>query len=193
MKHLLCYLALIAGCGSLDATKHYTAHPTQIQQQVKSIPVAIDISFSPQEQAHLIAAVDEWNSALNGQMRLTIYTIQFDMEENTISYIYNSGGMMLLKVSSVGNVMYHMEPNTVAMASHIGTGHEIYFLKEKIENRLYRVALHEIAHILGAYHTQSGLMQHAYDAQAYSCIDYDTVQQVATYHDLDVNKMNWCQ
>lgn len=180
----------------LPTPKHYTSHLNVAEAQATApiIPVAIDIGFSPQEQVFLKSAIQEWNHALNGQLQLSIYTDRFNMEDSTIAYIYNAKGFMMLKVSSLGTVMYHLDNDTVAITSHIGTAHEIYFLKEKVGlQRMRQVALHEIGHALGAYHTQQGLMKHEYDAISYDCIDRATVAQVAEYQNLDISKMNWCQ
>lgn len=90
--------------------------------------------------------------------------------------------------------MHHMEEGTVAISSHIGTGHEIYFLEEKVGiDRIRQVALHEIGHILGAHHTDGGLMIHQYNKYSYDCVDQNTATQVAAYRGLNINKMNWCQ
>jgi len=195
MKHLLA-LALSLTVMSCEATvaPHYTAHTVVIPQASRIIPVAIDIQFSPAEQRQLEQALQEWNKSFNGQMQFSVYTNHFNMEDSTISYIYNAGGLMLLSVSKLGNVMMNLDDGTVAITSHVGTGHEIYFLKEKVGlDRMKKVALHELGHALGAYHTPTGLMQHVYNAEAYSCIDYTTVQQVAQYQHLNAETMNWCQ
>lgn len=203
IKNKVCFalLGLVIGCATISQP-HYTAHPLSQQTPVRIVPVAIDIQFSPTQQQELKSAIKEWNYALNGQIRLDIYTDRFDMEEKTISYIYNAKGVMLLSVSHLGNVMLHLDTNNIAITSHIGTGHEIYFIKEKMENHSVRkVALHEIGHFLGAYHHQSGLMQLEYNEEAYSCIDYETLLQVVSYNEsareeplyLNINQMNWCQ
>lgn len=185
-------LGMVMGCGSIPQP-HYTTHASTQQKPSRTIPVAIDIQFPLAQQRELIAAINEWNVALNGQMVLTVYTDRFNMEDKSISYIYNSKGVMLLSVSHLGNPMLHLDVNTIAITSHIGTGHEIYFLKEKMENHSVRkVALHEIGHFLGAHH-KAGLMQLEYNEENYNCIDYDAVSQVANYNELNINQMNWCQ
>lgn len=191
----LCIVALSAlmGCTSIPQP-HYTTHTPSQQISTRIIPVAIDIRFSVDQQKELKKAIDEWNVVLNNQMRLDVYTDRFDMEDRTISYIYNAKGVMLLSVSHLGNPMLHLDVNTIAITSHIGTGHEIYFLKEKMENHSIRkVALHEIGHFLGSYHRHTGLMQLEYNEEAYSCVDYDAAVQVANYNELNINQMNWCQ
>ena len=201
MKHLLSTLAALSLLACEATTvPHYTLHaPVATPQPSRVIPVAIDKQFSPAEEREIEAALQEWNYAFNGQLRFTIYTKAFEMQDSTISYIYNSKGLMLLSVSKLGNVMMNLDDGTVAITSHVGTGHEIYFLKEKVGvERMKKVALHELGHALGAFHSETGLMQHVYNAQAYTCIDYQTALQVATYqttqgYPMDVASMNWCQ
>lgn len=126
MKHLLSTLAALSLLACEATTvPHYTLHaPVATPQPSRVIPVAIDKQFSPAEEREIEAALQEWNYAFNGQLRFTIYTKAFEMQDSTISYIYNSKGLMLLSVSKLGNVMMNLDDGTVAITSHVGTGHE---------------------------------------------------------------------
>lgn len=190
------FASLILNCGG-DPSFTYTSHTPYSSAPKRVIPIAIDVSFSQAEQKELTTAINAWNAALNGKIKLAIYSTTFDMEEATLSYIYNANGWFLLKVSRFGNVMWNVDTDgkTIAMTDHIGSeGHIIYFLKERATvDRLKNIALHELAHLLGAQHTSSGLMHHEYDTLQFACIDKGTAQQIANYNGLDVNGMNWCE
>jgi predicted Zn-dependent protease len=178
----------------MDTPITYVRHPASSAAPKRVIPVAIDINFSPEQKQQLQAAISEWNYSLNGQMRLDIYVDHFNMETDTISYIYNARGFMILLVSRYGSVMFNLSDENRAISTGVGNGHEIYFLKEKVAlDRIKPVAMHEIGHILGAYHRPTGLMRHEDDPVAHSCIDYETIKQVAEYNGLDAETMNWCQ
>lgn len=185
-------VGLVMNCAAYSPT--FVIHPPTQEQPKRIIPVAIDKNFTPQEKQELELALNDWNFALNGQMLLKIYTDKFDMEDSTISYIYNANGVMLLKVSKVGTVMFNLDENTIAITSHIGTGHEIFFIKEKANvERLRYVCDHELGHLLGASHSNIGLMQLEYNRFEYGCIDYNAVSQVAEYNNLNSEHMNWCK
>lgn len=177
---------------SCAPTISYTTHPPSHTCR-RIIPVAIDNNFSQNEKDQLFLAINDWNESLNRQMRLTLYTDRFNMEDSTISYILNANGIMLMDVPKLGSVMQNLDDNLIAITDHIGNGHKIWFVKEKAtSDRIRYIALHEIAHILGASHTNSGLMKREYDRLSYSCIDWGTISQVAEFNHLDAYNMNWC-
>jgi predicted Zn-dependent protease len=171
----------------------FVINPPTTEEPKRVVPVAIDVSFTQAEKQELYKAIEDWNFALNGQMTLKVYTQNFDMEDTTIEYIYNANGVMLLKVSKVGSPMLSIDENTLAITSHIGVGHEIYFIKDRANvERLRLIADHEIAHVLGAHHSNNGLMQPEFNRYQYSCIDYNAISQVAEYQHLNIERMNWC-
>src|ERR1700729_1851866 len=124
MKHILYTLPLLIGC-SMISPKHYTIHTdVVVSEHIRQLPVALDIGFSTTERETLHQAINEWNRVLNGQMKLVIYSDRFNMEDSTLSYILNSNGFLILKVSKIGSVMYNLNDDTIAISDHIG-GHII--------------------------------------------------------------------
>jgi len=75
--------------------------------------------------------------------------------------------------------------NALACADMVG-GSEIWVMRYRIESqfRLRGVILHEIAHIMGAYHSKSrkGLMNPNYSDFGYSFIDQETISEIARYN-----------
>lgn len=162
-----------------------------LEQPKRIIPIAIDKNFTQEEQSELWSAIYDWNIALNGQMKLEIHTTVFDMEDSTISYIYNADGILMLKVSKTGSVMQHFDSSTIAVASQ--NQHSIFFIKERLRPMFLKgAAEHEIAHMIGSKHSNHGLMKPEYDGSI-QCIDKETAIQVADYNGLVLERMNWCE
>lgn len=187
-------LAICLVCMGCDLPITYTTHLATSQHPKRIVPLAVDVNFTPEEHQQLQLALDTWNMALNNEMRLDVVDDHFNMDVSEIQDIYKSNGVMLLKVSALGPVMKNADVGAVAQTSHIGVdGHEIYFIQEKTQYRLFEVALHEIGHSLGAYHRSTGLMKTTFDPMSYRCIDYQTIEQVADYNHLNLEAMNWCK
>ena len=188
MKHLLLALCLTA----CTVEPKFVIHPPTSYSPKRVIPVAIDTTFTEQEKEQLLLSLTDWNLALNNEMVLKVYTDHFDMAQSDIDYIYSTNGFMMLKIDALGPVARNLAPNIVAMTENIG-GHIIYFIAEKIRIPQVRYrAGHEIAHILGAEHTNYGFMKREYDPLSYACIDFNTISQVARFNGLDVQRLNWC-
>lgn len=187
------FLVVLMACGAPTFT--YTTHVSYQVSPARYIPIAIDNAFTHEEVGKLKEAIEEWNRSLNGQMVLSVYTTDFNMQDNILYYITNARGILMLKVSRYGSVMFNLENENVAITSGIGMdAREIYFLREKTHiETIKSVALHELGHALGATHRSFGLMKHENDPAAHSCIDWETVKQVAEYNHLNPNTMNWCQ
>lgn len=190
MSKLILSFCFILGC-NLGEPK-FTNHMQYSHSPLRTIPVAIDKNFSPLEKDQLLLSLIDWNVSLNGQIKLLPYSFEFDMSKSDIDYIYAANGFLLLKVSALGPVAKNLESDISAMTDGIG-GHIAYFIAEKINlDQLRYKADHELAHLLGAVHTNYGLMRREYGNYSYICIDYNAIKQVANYNKLDINQMNWC-
>lgn len=174
---------------------HYTTHPSTAQIPLRVVPLALDIRFPLDQRQELHKAIDEWNVALNSEMRLDIYTDAFDMADDEIKFIYDHQGAMLLSVPKSASPVKHLRDDLRAAAYGIGIDcNTIYFIQEKITAaRMHNVALHELGHLLGAEHTHSGLMLLQDDPVQHQCIDFSAIEQVATYNHLNLQALNWCE
>ena len=73
-------------------------------------------------------------------------------------------------------------------------GYKIYLVRDRDGNDdIKYLMLHEIGHLLGASHTETGLMSPMMDKQQFACIDYSTIVQVSLYQHLPVDDLNYCQ
>lgn len=76
------------------------------------------------------------------------------------------------------------DKRALACANHIG-GNQILVMRNRIESqfKLRGVVLHELGHILGARHTESGkgLMTLEYSGYRFQFIDQETINQIIKY------------
>lgn len=186
---------LLMGCNEAMFPPHYTTHPSISQVPLRIVPLALDIRFSHEEHQQLHKAIDEWNMALNNEMRLDVYTDAFDMADEDIKFIYDHHGAMLLSVPKSASPVKFLNSDVRAAAYGIGLDcNTIYFIQEKVDAaRIHNIALHELGHLLGAEHTHYGLMLFRDDPVQHQCIDYSAIEQVATYNHLNIQALNWCE
>jgi predicted Zn-dependent protease len=151
----------------------------------------VDRNFPKTQQQEILKAINEWNVALNGQMVLQVVDLDFDMEVDKITRVMNENGIMILSVPSYGAVMRLIDDGSLAGKTDRIGGNVVYILNDRVNEKTINViALHEIGHLLGAEHSGQGLMRSSYHPNL--CIDKETIEQVARFNGIDVNKMNYC-
>jgi len=116
------------------------------------------------------------------------------MEPNKIEKCLSENGLMILKVPSYGNVMRYVDDGSIgAKADGIG-GHVVYLLSDRITDKsVFAFALHEVGHVLGSEHTETGLMHPKYSPNKNYCVDRLAIQNIATFYGLDVKGLNYCE
>jgi len=183
------FLMLMMSCSL--STPTWIIH-TPPQKTIKYIPIVVDEVFSSKEQHEIQIAVEEWNVALNGNIKLEVVNWTFDMEPDLLSKMMKIG-IVILSVSPDGSVMRSVDDgNLGAKVDEIG-GHVIYLLKGRATlPRIKLVTEHELGHVLGAEHQEGTLMDPVYKRVS-SCIDHETIKQIAKYNNLNPDTMNWCQ
>lgn len=173
-----------------DATGH----------SVKIAPIYLDEKWNDVEVAAIEVAINDWNIALNGQIKLVI-------ENNHYKIGSSDPGLMIIKVSEKDIIS--RQPDVIIALGWFDRsgGRRIYMVRDRpifrgndIETPwnmidVSAVARHEISHSLGAPHIQhsGGLMEPGYDLEQYKCIDYTAVAAVAKYQHLSLEKMKWCK
>lgn len=154
----------------------------------------IDKDFTPVELKEIIRAVNEWNRALNKEMTLNVVDISFDMEPSKIEECLKENGIMILKVPSYGTVMHLVDDGTIGAKTDSIGGHVIYLLSDRITDKsVFAFTLHEIGHVLGAEHTEAGLMHPRYSPSKNYCVDKEAINQVASFNGLDAKRLNYCE
>lgn len=154
----------------------------------------VDRTFTKHEQKEILKAINEWNVALNGQLVLQVVDLDFDMEPDKIEQAFRENGILILSVPSYGSVMRFVDDGNLAgKVDGIG-GHTVYLLNDRItKNNAFAVALHEIGHVLGSEHTETGLMHPRYSPSRTYCVDKLAIQNVAAFYGLDVKRLNYCE
>jgi hypothetical protein len=151
----------------------YTSAPVPAEPG-RVVPVHIDRTFSIYERAKILRAVNEWNVALNGQVRLEVWIVA---KIDSRSPITASSAM------------------SRALAVTVGTRRAIvYVVADRLGSRdLGAIMMHEFGHAFGVGHDSGSQLMHPYyvgDKQR--CIDKGAVRAVAAAQNLDLSQLNWC-
>lgn len=186
--------SVVGGC-TFPYPYHYTRlAPTPVVNQLQ-YPVYIDKNFGSADQLSIANAVDQWNYALNGHLKLVIVDHTFDMQDDRLRAAIKRDAFLILRINSSNPLIPTVEPQHWALGFTPSLGnHWVYLVRDRLENEdVEFITMHEIGHALGAGHTSSGLMYKEYSPDTYRCIDFLAVQQVARYQHWDVATLNYCQ
>lgn len=158
-----------------------------------AIPVYIDKTFGNQDRLLIDDAINSWNYALNGYIKLEVQTPYFDMDPNIIH-----GGIVISKVNS-SNSFVPLSPDegiVLGWTDHV-SGHYIYLIEDRLQESDYifrETVRHELGHSLGSGHIKDhpSLMNPSISPYA-QCIDYYSMQQVATHYGIEISRLNYCE
>ena len=174
----------------------YTSHPTHVSAQTHVIQLFVDRDFAPAERQRIVAALRQWNYALNDYVRFEAHLLPEDPSSADIQRARQNGGWVVARVDSRHPIAQRGE-GTHALAVTVGSsrgGGFVYVISDRIGGRdLTGVVMHEFGHVLGAGHDQAGLMAPVYNAAGARCIDYDAVAMVAQAQHLPARDLNWCE
>ncbi len=186
---------ILIGCGiSGPLPYHYIKGVEATNVATKVVPIYIDTQFGEADKLAIDDAVNQWNYALNGYIKLEVASTHFDMEPDIISQVLIKGnGWLFLRIDSQNSIVHDpTEGKVLAFVNEIG-GNRIYFVRDRFSNEAVKgIALHEIGHLLGAQHDNVYLMKPHYNWYDYRCVDQHTIEEVATYQHLDIKKLNYC-
>lgn len=195
--------AIIAGCAGVTLNPalpklglyHYTHVPYHEGTPVREIPIWIDKNFGEADKVEIDKAVDSWNYAMNGYVKLKVVDTHFDMEVDKIVTQVNAGGWLFLKIDSKNKLVPPQSDKgfwTIGFCEQIG-GHHMYLVRDRLTNDdIYGVTLHEIGHLMGSGHVGQRLMYPHYSRARFQCIDYDTMVKVSGFFDLELDNLNYC-
>lgn len=195
------FLLLLVLC-SLFSCQPSTAFTYTIQDQsghsVKIVPIYLDAKWNADEIDAIKVAINDWNIALNGEMRIEMMDEHYAIGET-------DPGLMIIKVSQKDKVA--RKPDVLIALGWFdrGGGRRIYMVKDRpifrgkdIEtpweiSDVSAVARHELGHALGSSHLEGyGLMAPGFDRDEYQCIDKEAVEAVAKYQHISSEKMKFC-
>lgn len=176
----------------IGSSYHYLKQDrVMVESEVKR--VYIDERFSVSERGLIEVGIERWNEVLNGYMRMDIESTPFNMEVEVVSRAWNGECYLVLRLDKGSNMIENEYGKmTLGYANKIG-GSYLYLIPElMIEGEMELVIMHEVGHLLGARHKETGLMVSNYSGVSGLCIDEETVKQVGEYNGWLWGKMNYC-
>lgn len=189
-----CATTLNPGLPKLGAY-HYTHVPVHEGEPVRTIPIWIDENFGEADKVEIDKAVDAWNFAMNGYVKLKVVDTHFNMEIDKIVTQVNQGGWLFMKIHSSSKLVpSHNDKGfwTIGFCERIG-GHHMYLVRDRLGNDdVFGVTLHEIGHLMGSGHVGHRLMYPHYSRARFQCIDYETMKKVSKFFNLNMRDLNYC-
>lgn len=188
IQSLFMILFILLGCGE---GFHYKVSSGEQHRVLREVSIYVDIQMI--SDADLVKkAVDDWNFALNGYVKLNIVDWKFDMSPEVIKRAYSQDSWLILSINSSSYLIPNNSKKVLAWVNEIG-GKRMYVISDRVSTKdLDGILRHEIGHLMGAKHDKVYLMKPYYDWSDYKCVDYYTMSQVADNIGLDVSKFNYC-
>ena len=171
----------------------YTSTPVQTEPS-RIVPVHIDRKFTIYERAKVLRAVNEWNVALNGQVRLEVSPSMFDATPYLAAGVPRPEGWIVAKIDSRDPIISNSRMSR-ALAVTVGTRRAIvYVVADRLGSRdLGGIMMHEFGHAFGVSHDSGSQLMHPYyTGDKQRCIDKGAVRAVAAAQNLDFSRLNWC-
>ena len=157
------------------------APPARAADTPTTVPVVLAVELSADHRERVLAAIREWNDALNGSVR-------FEIEANGA----RAGVWTVIPVPK-SELRNGPESLALTFAFPAGGGVVCLYLDRLGGRDITGVMLHEFGHVLGLTHDGGGqLMSTRYSWHDMKCIDHGTMLQVAAHYKLRIDELKWC-
>lgn len=184
------FMLLLVGCLPRPSLHYYIHAADGHVSEVKYYPIYVDKDFGMADKVAIAEGVEQWNFALNGQVRLAIVDSDFMMSPSVLK----EDAWFILKVDSTCTFkpMDTKTDMTLAWANKI-SGDHIFIIRDRLNNSDVKgITMHEIGHLLGTDHVGKYLMYYRFNRGKYDCVDYESVSAVGRVLKLDVKTLNYC-
>lgn len=199
----LCVLMFFinSSCISAPPAQYIYTHHQPADYTDRTINIYIDKSFGEADKIEMQKAVDQWNFALNGYIKINIAEEPFDGSVYMILRAQRERGWLFMKINKDDPIIPKdstVSPDKpqyfiVAFCDKVG-GDKTWFIRDLIgdNSKMYGITLHEMGHLLGANHNGKYLMSPHYDVNGYKCIDKGTMTQVSNFIGVPLKNLNYC-
>lgn len=194
-------VSLMAGCAAFGFSEprlgryEYTQNTAgAAAQPIRVIPIWIDKNFGAADQLAIDDAINAWNYAMNGYVKLVVVDTKFDMEIPKIVESVRTGGWLFMRINHDSSLVPANSKGfwTIGFCERI-SGHHLYLVRDRLGNEdVFGVTLHEIGHLMGSDHVGERLMYPHYTRARFQCIDWTTMTTVANVWDLPIENLNYC-
>ncbi len=183
-------------CNGKGSYSVYVKHDPPVVTVPRVTPVWVDKDFPASQKADVLAAIDEWNFALNGYSSFQVVDQNYDMEPSVLEQIRDTlQGLVILDVSVKMEQVQRLPDGVLAWVPEL-EANSMFIIGDRIGNRaLKSIVMHELGHILGLEHQEEAgtLMFPSYDRGS-PCIDQVTAMHLASVHSrYNWHHMNYCE
>tara|TARA_R110000868_G_scaffold67046_3_gene199232 strand:+ start:199 stop:747 length:549 start_codon:yes stop_codon:yes gene_type:complete len=159
-----------------------------INENKTEINIYIDKEFNKEEVVEIRRGIEEWNYAMSGAVVLSVVSEEFNMEVSTIK----EGGWFILKTDSIRKSREDSVGHYVlGYVNKIG-GSYLSIVSDRVRYNLKMIVMHEIGHLLGIRHTDSGLMLSEFVWDEFKCIDKVTMKEFGKIYRINLDRLRYC-
>jgi hypothetical protein len=187
-------LLAVWGAAPATAAPDYTSHPPPVGK-ARSLPVFIDTSFPGADKDQIRSAIDEWNQALNGVVKVVVVPSATESLEGAKPWVIRKAagrdGVREpgRKDQNLGTVQPLPMGGGVLI---VFSGANDYMRANGLTLR--DVMMRELGHVVGLRHSEHGdLLAADYRVGDASCVDRATAARVAQVLQVPEQALNWCE